>query len=109
MSLLGAVAFFVSIIGVWLTTTRSLWNYQYLLLSVLLYVAIFYQAKLYADVGFKTYSRSFFFMGCANGCGSATRLAISWSHTSAQRKSHAVLWQHRAVPEAVRDLMPTFF
>ena len=51
MSLLESIAFVVSIIGVWLTTTRSLWNYPFSLLSVTLYGVIFYQAKLYADMG----------------------------------------------------------
>jgi nicotinamide mononucleotide transporter len=45
------MAFVVSILGVWLTTTRSLWNYPFSLLSVTLYGAIFYKAKLYADMG----------------------------------------------------------
>jgi nicotinamide mononucleotide transporter len=51
MSLLESIAFVVSILGVWLTTTRSLWNYPFSLLSVTLYAAIFYKAKLYADMG----------------------------------------------------------
>jgi nicotinamide mononucleotide transporter len=51
MSLLESIAFVVSIAGVWLTTTRSLWNYPLSLLSVALYGAIFYKAKLYADMG----------------------------------------------------------
>jgi nicotinamide mononucleotide transporter len=51
MSLLEAAAFVVSIFGVWLTTTRSLWNYPFSLISVSLYGAIFYHAKLYADMG----------------------------------------------------------
>jgi nicotinamide mononucleotide transporter len=51
MSLLEAVAFVGSIFGVWLTTTRSLWNYPFSLLSVSLYGVIFYRAKLYADAG----------------------------------------------------------
>jgi nicotinamide mononucleotide transporter len=45
------MAFVVSILGVWLTTTRSLWNYPFSLISVTLYGAIFYKAKLYADMG----------------------------------------------------------
>jgi nicotinamide mononucleotide transporter len=51
MSLLESIAFVVSILGVWLTTTRSLWNYPFSLLSVTLYGALFYKAKLYADMG----------------------------------------------------------
>jgi nicotinamide mononucleotide transporter len=51
MSLLEAIAFIVSILGVWLTTTRSLWNYPFSLLSVALYGALFYKAQLYADMG----------------------------------------------------------
>jgi nicotinamide mononucleotide transporter len=51
MSILEAVAFVVSIVGVWLTTTRSLWNYPFSIISVVLYGALFYKAKLYADTG----------------------------------------------------------
>ncbi len=51
MSLLEAIAFVISIVGVWLTTARSLWNFPFSLLSVALYGTIFYQAKLYADTG----------------------------------------------------------
>jgi nicotinamide mononucleotide transporter len=51
MSLLEPGAFAISIIGVWLTTARSLWNYPFSLLSVALYGALFYKAKLYADMG----------------------------------------------------------
>ena len=51
MSLLEVIAFVVSIIGVWLTTTRSLWNYPFSSLSVALYGALFYRTKLYADTG----------------------------------------------------------
>jgi nicotinamide mononucleotide transporter len=51
VSLLECIAFVVSILGVWLTTTRSLWNYPFSLLSVSLYGAIFCKAKLYADMG----------------------------------------------------------
>jgi nicotinamide mononucleotide transporter len=51
VSLLESIAFVVSILGVWLTTTRSLWNCPFSLLSVALYGAIFYKAKLYADMG----------------------------------------------------------
>ncbi|MGA2777835.1 MAG: nicotinamide riboside transporter PnuC [Steroidobacteraceae bacterium] len=51
MSLLEFVAFIVSVLGVWLTTARSLWNFPFSLLSVALYGVIFYQVKLYADMG----------------------------------------------------------
>jgi nicotinamide mononucleotide transporter len=51
MSSLEIVAFIVSVLGVWLTTARSLWNYPFSLLSVALYGVIFYQVKLYADMG----------------------------------------------------------
>jgi nicotinamide mononucleotide transporter len=51
MSLLEIIAFIVSVLGVWLTTARSLWNYPFSLLSVVLYGVIFYQVKLYADMG----------------------------------------------------------
>jgi nicotinamide mononucleotide transporter len=51
MSPLEIVAFIDSVLGVWLTTARSLWNYPFSLLSVILYGIIFYQVKLYADMG----------------------------------------------------------
>jgi len=51
MSPLEVLAFIVSVLGVWLTTARSLWNYPFSLLSVALYGVIFYQVKLYADMG----------------------------------------------------------
>jgi nicotinamide mononucleotide transporter len=51
MSRLEVIAFVVSILGVWLTTTRSLWNYRFSLISVALYGVLFNQAKLYADTG----------------------------------------------------------
>jgi len=50
MSLLEFLAFIVSVLGVWLTTARSLWNFPFSLLSVALYGVIFYQVKLYADM-----------------------------------------------------------
>ena len=51
MSPLEIIAFVVSVLGVWLTTARSLWNYPFSLLSVVLYGVIFYQVRLYADMG----------------------------------------------------------
>jgi nicotinamide mononucleotide transporter len=51
VSSLGIIAFIVSVLGVWLTTARSLWNYPFSLISVVLYGVIFYQVKLYADMG----------------------------------------------------------
>ncbi len=51
MSSLELIAFIVSVLGVWLTTARSLWNFPFSLLSVALYGVIFYQVKLYADMG----------------------------------------------------------
>lgn len=50
MSRLEIVAVVVSVLGVWLTTKRSLWNFPFSLSSVALYAAIFYRVKLYADV-----------------------------------------------------------
>ena len=51
MTPLEILAFIVSVVGVWLTTTRSLWNYPFSLLSVALYGVFFYRIKLYADMG----------------------------------------------------------
>jgi len=50
MSPLEVVAVVVSVLGVWLTTARSLWNYPFSLLSVALYGLVFFQVKLYADM-----------------------------------------------------------
>jgi len=50
MSPLEVIAFIVSVLGVWLTTGRSLWNYPFSLLSVALYGLIFFQVRLYADM-----------------------------------------------------------
>jgi nicotinamide mononucleotide transporter len=51
MSPLEIAAFTVSVLGVWLTTRRSLWNFPFSFLSVGLYAVIFFQVKLYADMG----------------------------------------------------------
>jgi nicotinamide mononucleotide transporter len=51
MTPLEDAAFVVSVVGVWLTTARSLWNYPFSLLSVALYAVFFYRLKLYADMG----------------------------------------------------------
>jgi len=51
MTPLEILACIVSVVGVWLTTTRSLWNYPFTLLSVALYGVFFYRIKLYADMG----------------------------------------------------------
>ncbi len=40
----------VSVLGVWLTTQRSLWNFPFSLASVALYGHIFFTVKLYADM-----------------------------------------------------------
>lgn len=50
MSGLEALAVMVSILGVWLTARRSLWNFPFALTSVALYAYIFWQVKLYADM-----------------------------------------------------------
>jgi nicotinamide mononucleotide transporter len=50
MTSLETVAFLVSVVGVWLTTARSLWNYPFSILSVALYGVFFYRIKLYADM-----------------------------------------------------------
>jgi len=51
MSSLEIIAVIVTIIGVWLMTARSLWNYPFSFLSVALYAIFFYRIKLYADMG----------------------------------------------------------
>ena len=44
------VAVVVSVLAVWLTTRRSLWNYPFAFASVALYAHIFYAVRLYADM-----------------------------------------------------------
>ncbi len=44
------VAVTVSVLAVWLTTRRSLWNYPFAFASVGLYAHIFHDVKLYADM-----------------------------------------------------------
>ena len=44
------VAVTVSVLAVWLTTRRSLWNYPFAFASVGLYAHIFHEVKLYADM-----------------------------------------------------------
>jgi nicotinamide mononucleotide transporter len=63
MSLLEVIAFTVSVLGVWLTTARSLWNYPFSLLSVVLYGVIFYQVRLYADMGLQAIFAGTLFYG----------------------------------------------
>lgn len=50
MSVEEIIAVIVSVLGVWLTTRRSLWNYPFALTSVALYAHIFFGVKLYADM-----------------------------------------------------------
>jgi nicotinamide mononucleotide transporter len=50
MSAAEALAVAVSILGVWLTTKRSLWSFPFSLASVTIYGVIFFRVKLYADV-----------------------------------------------------------
>ncbi len=40
----------VSVLGVWLTARRSLWNFPWSLTSVALYALLFWRVKLYADM-----------------------------------------------------------
>lgn len=44
------IAVIVSVLAVWLTTRRSLWNFPFALASVALYAHIFYAVRLYADM-----------------------------------------------------------
>jgi nicotinamide mononucleotide transporter len=78
MSPLEIVAFVVSVLGVWLTTARSLWNYPFSLLSVGLYGVTFYKVKLYADMGLQAIF-------------AATLLYGLWQWTQHRRASGEVL------------------
>lgn len=50
MSTLELIAVIVSVLGVWLTARRSLWNFPWSLASVSLYALLFWRVKLYADM-----------------------------------------------------------
>lgn len=50
MTVLEFVAFVSSILGVWLTTRRSIWNFPFALLSVGSYAVVFHNVRLYADM-----------------------------------------------------------
>ncbi len=49
MSPLEIIAFTVSIVGVWLTARRSVWNFPFSMASVALYAIVFFEVRLYAD------------------------------------------------------------
>jgi len=49
---LGALTGFIC---VWLAARNSLWNFPVTIVSVLIYMMVFYQAKLYADMGLQVY------------------------------------------------------
>lgn len=51
MSLLEVVAVVVTIAAVWLTARQVIWCWPLALISVSLYAVVFFQAKLYADMG----------------------------------------------------------
>ncbi|WP_236975186.1 nicotinamide riboside transporter PnuC [Membranihabitans maritimus] len=42
-------------ICVWLAARNSLWNFPIAIISVIIYIFIFYEAKLYADMGLQFY------------------------------------------------------
>jgi len=49
VSAIEAVAVLLGLVNVWLVVRRSVWNYPFGLLMVLLYARIFFEAKLYSD------------------------------------------------------------
>ncbi|GFM87820.1 aminotransferase [Pseudomonas cichorii] len=50
MSTLEIIAVLINILGVWLTTQRIRWCWPVSVVAVLLYVWIFYEARLYSDM-----------------------------------------------------------
>lgn len=52
LELLGVVTGFVC---VWLAAKNSLWNFPITIVSVLIYMVVFYEARLYADMGLQMY------------------------------------------------------
>src|SRR5690606_9437591 len=49
---LGVITGFIC---VWLAARNNIWNFPVTILSVLLYMVVFYQARLYADMGLQLY------------------------------------------------------
>jgi len=91
MSPLEIIAVVVTIIGVWLTTARSLWNYPFSFLSVALYAVFFYRIKLYADMGLQ-----FIFAG--------TLLYGLWQWLHGRDASGEVVVTRVAAPQVVLSL-----
>ena len=51
MTTIEIVAALFGVAGVWLSVRQNVWNWPIGIVNVALYVAVFYQAKLYADMG----------------------------------------------------------
>ena len=51
MSLLELAAALVGALSVWLSVRQNIWSWPTAIVNVLLYTVVFYQAKLYADMG----------------------------------------------------------
>jgi nicotinamide mononucleotide transporter len=51
VSTIEIVAALFGVAGVWLSVRQNVWNWPVGIVNVTLYVAVFYQAKLYADMG----------------------------------------------------------
>jgi nicotinamide mononucleotide transporter len=55
VSTLELLAVIVSILGVWLTTKQSIWNFPFSVASVAIYAVIFFKVKLYADAALQVF------------------------------------------------------
>lgn len=54
-SLLEWCGVFTGILCVWLAAKNNIWNWPFAIVSVLIYIFIFFESKLYADMGLQFY------------------------------------------------------
>lgn len=66
MSLIEVVAVAFGVVSVWLSVREKVWSWPTAIVNVSLYVAIFYQARLYADMGLQVFYIAISFYGWYN-------------------------------------------
>ncbi|OYY89489.1 MAG: nicotinamide mononucleotide transporter [Sphingomonas sp. 28-66-16] len=92
MSALEIVAFALGVINVTLVVRRSIWNYPFALVMVLLYARIFFDAKLYSDALLQL----FFFAVNLYGWWAWSRAAAVAGEVVVERLSAASRWRWAA-------------
>jgi nicotinamide mononucleotide transporter len=55
MSLIELIGVITGVIGVWLAARQNIWTWPVSLVSVAMYVVVFYDARLYADMGLNAF------------------------------------------------------